>query len=61
MIGILLKENELTYSVFNCHMQGKAEHLPTLKLIESRGQVPRSLVAALVTNVDSSYKDTGHL
>ena len=58
MMGILLREGELTFSVFNCHMQGEAEHLPTLKLVESRGQVPRSLVAALVTNTDSSYKNT---
>ena len=53
IMRILLREGELTFFVFNCHMQGKAEYLSTLKLLDSQGQVPRSLVAALVTNIDS--------
>ena len=48
----------MTFSVFNCHTQGKSEYRPTLKLVESQGQVPRSLAAALVINIDLSYKET---
>ena len=58
MMGILLREGELTLSVFSCQIQGKAEQLPTLKLVENQGPVSNNLVTALVSNVDPTYKDT---
>ena len=67
LLGALLREGELTFSVFICQLPGMSEAVPSLRLVERQvmtsdqstaKSASNPLVSLLVANVDTNYKNT---
>ena len=59
LLGALLREGELLFSVFTCSKSGVTGDVPSLRLVERQDPSkisPIHLIAHLVDNVDASYK-----